>query len=397
MNKFLGSAIVVCILLIVVEVFKVYYIMPFPGSQEDETIRIAYAFHQYIWLMRIVGWVLLGYLLFKGWRVKPWARIVMAIPLLMYGMVVYAFNFKFMADKMFYQPETKVLLPLDENVIDTKDIVLGVTINGEAKAYPLEIIGYHHQVADTLGGEPIMVTYCTVCRTGRVYKPMVNGEYEKFRLVGMDHFNAMFEDETTGSWWRQATGEAIAGELEGQKLEEIYSEQTTLESWANKHPNTLVLQPDSNFVEKYEDLAGFGRAVLKEKENKLEGRDTTSWGRKSLVVGVSIGGVSRAYDWNRLQQERIINDSFNNTPIVLVLEPDGHTFHVFERSVDDEVIKLVLSTDGKSMFDASRPIVWNFSGLCTDGEMEDEQLKPIQAYQEFWHSWQTFHPNTTKY
>lgn len=397
MNKFLGIAIVISLLLAVAEIFKVYYIMPFPGSQEDETIRTAYAFHQYIWIIRIVGWVLLGFLLFKGWRVKPWARIVTAIPLLLYGMVVYAFNFKFLADKMFYQPETKILLPLATNSIDAKDVVLGVTVNGEAKAYPLEIIGYHHQVADTLGGEPIMVTYCTVCRTGRVYKPMVNGQYERFRLVGMDHFNAMFEDETTGSWWRQVTGEAIAGELEGQQLEEIYSEQTTLESWAEKHPTTLVLQPDPKFVEEYEGLEGYGRATMKEKDNKLEGRDTSSWGRKSLVVGIDINGVAKAYDWNRLEKERVINDTLNQIPIVLVLEPDGQTFHAFERRVGDEEIKLAISDDGNSLFDFNRPIVWSFSGLCTDGEMKGKQLQPIQAYQEFWHSWETFHPNTTKY
>jgi hypothetical protein len=63
-----------------------------------------------------------------------------------------------------------------------------------------------------------MITYCTVCRTGRVFEPVVNGKFEKFRLVGMDHFNAMFEDVTTKSWWRQVTGEAITGKLKGQQL-----------------------------------------------------------------------------------------------------------------------------------------------------------------------------------
>lgn len=58
-----------------------------------------------------------------------------------------------------------------------------------------------------------MVTYCTVCRTGRVYSPMVNGKLETFRLVGMDHFNAMFEDASTKSWWRQSNGDCIAGPL----------------------------------------------------------------------------------------------------------------------------------------------------------------------------------------
>ena len=101
-------------------------------------------------------------------------------------------------------------------------LVIGVVNNGEAKAYPIRFLGYHHQVQDTVGGKPVIVTYCTVCRTGRVFEPMVNGKPEKFRLVGMDHFNAMFEDATTKSWWRQVNGEAITGKLKGQQLPEVF-------------------------------------------------------------------------------------------------------------------------------------------------------------------------------
>lgn len=65
---------------------------------------------------------------------------------------------------------------------------------GEARAYPVQYIGYHHQVQDTVGGQAILVTFCTVCRTGRVLDPRVDWDVEHFRLVGMDHFNAMLED-----------------------------------------------------------------------------------------------------------------------------------------------------------------------------------------------------------
>ena len=77
---------------------------------------------------------------------------------------------------MFYQPENKNLVPVGENKVAKDKLVVGVEINGEAKAYPIEIIGYHHQVQDTLASESIMVTYCTVCRTGRVYSPFINGK-----------------------------------------------------------------------------------------------------------------------------------------------------------------------------------------------------------------------------
>ena len=107
---------------------------------------------------------------------------------------------------MFYQPSIKNFSSGSGNTIDSNKLVIGIDIHGESRAYPIQIIGYHHQVKDTVGNTPVMITYCTVCRTGRVYSPVVNGKLENFRLVGMDHFNAMFEDETTKSWWQQATG-----------------------------------------------------------------------------------------------------------------------------------------------------------------------------------------------
>lgn len=119
---------------------------------------------------------------------------------------------------MFYQPSHKYFAAGSANTVATDRLVLGVAINGEAKAYPIQFIGYHHQVADTVGNTPVIVTYCTVCRTGRVFSPELNGKKEIFRLVGMDHFNAMFEDATTKSWWQQATGMAIAGPLKGKRL-----------------------------------------------------------------------------------------------------------------------------------------------------------------------------------
>ena len=97
------------------------------------------------------------------------------------------------------------------NTVVIDRLVLGVQINGQARAYPIQYIAYHHQVTDTVGGKPIMVTYCSVCRSGRVFEPRISGKQDAFRLVGMDHFNAMFEDKTTGTWWRQVNGEAVAG------------------------------------------------------------------------------------------------------------------------------------------------------------------------------------------
>jgi hypothetical protein len=149
--------------------------------------------------------------------------------------------------------------------VDSQRLVIGITNNGEAKAYPIRFLGYHHQVQDTIGGKPVIVTYCTVCRTGRVFEPLVDGKQEQFRLVGMDHFNAMFEDNTTKSWWRQVNGEAITGKLKGQKLPEMFSLQTSLAKWLQLNPNSLIMQADSAFIDSYDSTAKYEAGKSKSK------------------------------------------------------------------------------------------------------------------------------------
>jgi uncharacterized membrane protein len=156
------------LILFAAEILRVYFIMPFPGSQKNNTIDIAYFLHRYIWWFRIFGLtLLLPAMLYVFRNSKWWRKILLAIFVLLYGFIFYMFNFKFLADKMFYQPENKILATVADNKVDSSKLIIGIAVNGEAKAYPIEIIGYHHQVQDTIGGEAVMITYCTVCRTGR--------------------------------------------------------------------------------------------------------------------------------------------------------------------------------------------------------------------------------------
>lgn len=354
------------LLLIVPEVLRVYYIMPFPGSQEDvatdlRQVDLAYWLHHNVWWLRLLGLALvvgpaLHYLRTGGWL----KRIGVLLPLALAATVFYLFNFKFMADKMFLPVEHKVMAAVTKDSGGANDLVIAVERNGEARAYPIELIGHHHQVLDTIGGEAVMVTYCTVCRTGRAYSPVVNGQAETFRLVGMDHFNAMFEDGRTGSWWRQATGECIAGPLKGQVLPEVPSTQLTRAEFARLHPQGLVLQPDPAFVKAYEGLKDYDEGTM---VSSLEGRDTGSWQPKSWVVGVVHNGMARAYDWNELSRSQWVTDTLGGDSLVIHLDRSSGSFEVMRKA--DITLNTIVPT--------------------------------IPAYQEYWHSWRTFHPNTTRY
>ncbi len=367
--------------LLVFEILNVYFIMPMPGSQRMNSIDAAYFLYKWRWIFRgFLGMaIVIG--LFKSSVKRKWLLI---IPIAIVAVVIYMANFKMAADAMFKQTKQLLLATAGDNKVDTNRLVIGVTINGESKAYPIRFLGYHHHVQDTVGGKSILVTYCTVCRTGRVFEPIVNGKKETFRLVGMDHFNAMLEDASTKSWWRQATGEAISGKLKGQQLPEVLSTQTSLAKWLQLNPASLIMQADPAFIEYYDSTMKYESGLSK---NKLTGTDSLSWKDKSWIIGIKVGTARKAYDWNQLKNERIIHDQLNNIPVVLVLATDNKSFFAFETTTNQQ---LVLKND--TLLLGSKHFTINGKGIDTNFS-----LKPLLAYQEFWHSWQSFNPGTKKY
>ena len=373
--------------LILFEIANVYFIMPMYGSQEIPSIDVAYFFYTYRWFFRIAFglMVVIGFL--SAFRSNyKYAKYLSAFIAAFTLGVIYMTNCQMAADSMFLSPQL-TLKNAQNTKIKTDKLIIGVALNGQAKAYPIQYLGYHHQVIDSVDNQLIMVTYCTVCRTGRVFRPLVNGKIEQFRLVGMDHFNAMFEDKTTKSWWQQATGTAIAGVLKGQQLPEVFSQQMTLKQWLLLYPNTQIMQADSTFKEEYEAMETYD---LGKGRGKLTETDSLSWNRKSWVVGIEIGENSKAYDWNRLVKERVINDFVGNKPIVLTLAADNKSFFAYERFSETRLFSIQNDT-----------LILDNQRFTLDGQLLDANykfpLKPIKAHQEFWHSWLNFHPKTAKY
>lgn len=370
-------------LLVLFEIANVYFIMPMPGSQRMASIDFAYMIYSWRWLFRAIFAAMIIAGAPSAWRAPGRKKFAAPAVLIIAAAIVYVVNFQMAADHMFIAPKSVVMVPANLNKVDTSRLIVGIDINGQARAFPIQFIGYHHQVRDTVDGQPIMVSYCTVCRTGRVFRPVVDGRTESFRLVGMDHFNAMFEDSTTGSWWRQANGEAIAGPAKGKALTEIPSRQVKLSQWLALHPNSLIMQGDSSLRSNYSDSTGFETGKSRK---PLTGTDTASWHDKSWVVGITVNGQSKAYDWNRLRRESVVNDVLGGKPIVLALASDKASFFAFARpsaTTSFTVRNDSLVTGGTA---------YAFSGQGATGALE-----PVYASQEFWHSWRTFQPATSRY
>ncbi len=363
------------------EILNVYFIMPMPGSQEINSIDTAYFLYSHRWYFRIFA----GFLIVAGIIpvLETKTRLVPVISLIAAAVVIYFFNFHMNAESMFKQPEKIVLKPENENNVSDSSIVICVENNGEVKAYPVKYLAYHHQVQDNVGALPLIVTYCSVCRTGRVYIPGIKGQTAKFRLVGMDHYNAMFEDSSTKSWWRQATGEAVTGPLKGEVLPEVEFMQITIKKLFKLFPHALVMQADEVAINKYDTSGKFEQG---KSTDRLTRTDSLSWKDKSWVAVIQTGSESKVYDWNYLKKEQIINDKIGTRPVLIALSDDGQSFAAFERPADTVKFSIrndTLYANGKE---------YDFSGKGIRSTTDN--LQKVNTYQEFWHSWKTFHPDT---
>ena len=373
-----------CVALALFEFANVYFIMPMPGSQRMRSLELAYAIYQSRWWVRgALALVALAGLPTLAGATSRQQRLALAGAVLTVG-VAWVVNVTMSADHMFLVPQRLAMVTPDRNTLPLERLVVGVAINGEARAYPLKFIGYHHQVPDTVGGQPVLVSYCTVCRTGRVFSPLLDGRVETFRLVGMDHFNAMLEDRTTGSWWRQANGEAVAGPRLGQVMREVPSMQVTLRQWLSLYPDSRIMQADSAALERYpkSDSMEIGAS-----RSRLTGTDTASWGDKSWVVGIAVGGASRAYDWNRLKRERVVLDTLGGVPLLLALGRDTASFAAFRRP----------SSEARFAWRGDSLVDGDGRAYALHGRGPSGELPRVLASQEYWHSWRTFQPATTRW
>ena len=369
-----------------------YLLMPFPGSQNLEAIKLCYYLEKIILPLRIVGGLMIVWYLLKYFTKNTRKRKILKGSILVLGVAsFYVTDIAYKASSMFEEPQDIRFANAIDNKVPEGNIVLGVVSNGIAKAYPMVYLGYHHKIQDNVGTLPVLVTYCTMCRTGRVYSPVINGVRQNFRLVGARHYNAVIEDESSGTWWYQATGEAAAGPMQGAKLKEISCEQSTLGAWLDKHPGSLILQPDNHFIDAYNDLRNYDRVQPVDRDTTLKNKDSLV--RKAWYVGVIIDKQPKAYNWRKLQKNRLLNDNIGNTPLLIMLENDSLTFHAWNRYVDGKELNFKIGAD-ECLTDKETASVWDLDGLCIAGAQKGKRLSKVQAYQEYRHSWLHFHPTS---
>lgn len=130
--------------------------------------------------------------------------------------------------------------------------VIGITLNGEARAYPYSILNWHEIVNDKIGDTPITVTLCPLCDTIPVFIRKVNGQETTFGVSGKLYQSCLvMYDRKTDSLWAQPWGIAVAGPLTNRILKRIPAVKTTLGQWKKKYPNTRVLSTKTGHYRNY--------------------------------------------------------------------------------------------------------------------------------------------------
>lgn len=136
--------------------------------------------------------------------------------------------------------------------IEDQQPVIGVVINGAAKAYPLSVMTWHEIANDELGGVPISVTFCPLCNAAIVFDRRLDGQVLDFGTTGkLRNSDLVMWDRQTESWWQQFTGEGIIGEMTGKRLKIIPARLESFANFRNRAPDGKVLVPNGRYVRNY--------------------------------------------------------------------------------------------------------------------------------------------------
>ena len=205
------------------------------------------------------------------------------------------------------------------------------------------------------------------------------------------------QDDETGSWWQQITGEAILGESKGRRLKLVQHDEVTFSVWKQEHPDGRVLIPDDSkpwkaFSENWEE------ETAKLPVNSELNPDTRLSPR-TQIVGIKIGEAAKAYPISEIEQKSPILDRISETPIVIVMAEDRKSVRAFDRRIDARDLELFAKPDSRPLrlVDSETGSEWDFSGKCVNGKHAGKELKKIYILHDYWFDWKAYNPGTVIY
>ena len=279
----------------------------------------------------------------------------------------------------------------DSSFVSDSDIVIGLEINGDRRAYPLSILVWHEIVNDRVGDVPVAVTYCPLCYTNQVFDRVINGTEVEFGTSGkLYNSNLLMYDRWTESFWSQGLGVAVTGEFTGMRLTTIPFDVITWGDWKKLHPDTLVLTTETGHLRSYA-TDPYGDYYTNPKIIFPVDNDDSRMHPKEIILGFHEKEIYKAYKQSDVEIHKIINDNLGQTPLLLVSLFSQNT-RAFDRTLNGDVLEFEFVND--KIMDTKTNSEWNYEGLAISGALEGNKLTRMSMAPGFWFEWVAFHPQT---
>jgi len=184
------------------------------------------------------------------------------------------------------------------------DRVIGLSVGGSARAYPLRVMDWHEVVNDTLGGLPLAVTWSPLCGSAVVYDRRGDGRPLELGHSGLllESNPLLFDRAAPGAGlWCQLTGEALAGPVPGSMLRALPMTLTTWEEWRKRQPGTTVPRP-APAMKKHYARNPYGSYVSRGRPRFPVTGPLPAQPMEPLVI-VALGATRVAYPVNELAEQ----------------------------------------------------------------------------------------------
>jgi hypothetical protein len=291
-----------------------------------------------------------------------------------------------------------------------REPVIAFGIDGDWRAYPIRILIWHEIVNDVVAGVPVAITFCPLCHTSIAFDRHLDGRVLDFGTTGnLRHSDLVMYDRQTESWWQQATGQAIVGELAGAQLRFLPSQLISWAQFRDLYPTGTVLSPETGHPRDYDrnPYPGYDRVdsdPFLMDQTLIDGRLSP----KVRVLGIVIGDDAAAYPFPFLAEHPVVNDKVGGEPIVVFWVHGaasglgGPTVaggeivgaaNAFSRDVGATILTFEPTDDGV-MRDAETGSSWSFDGRATAGPLAGTQLELLVSDSPFWFAWAVFRPDT---
>lgn len=273
------------------------------------------------------------------------------------------------------------------------DVIFGVALDGDVRAYPQRILAWHELVNDRIAGREITGVYCTLCGSMIVYDATVNGVHHVLGTSGfLYRSNKLMYDQATKSLWSTLTGAPVVGPLVGQgiRLRSLHLVTTTWKAWRERHPGTRVLSMDTGHARDYREGAAYSSYFASDALMFSVPRNDNRLANKDEVLALRFlqaPDEALAISVRTLAARRVLHEQVGPVRLV-VLTDDSGANRVYEAG-DSPLVRW----DGRDQALAADGTPWRVAEDALHGP-DGQTRKRLPAHRAFWFGWVAAFPHT---